>query len=343
MPTGPKATKIRLSDIADAAKVSTATVSRVLNGKDGVSDRARQDVLTALDALGYEKPPALAPKPHELVGVVTPELTNPIFGEFATLITTTLANYGYNSLLSCLSPSGVTEAESVDLLTERGVRGIIFVSGGHADTTISHERYRALTEAGVPFALINGFAPDVDGLSFSTDDVAAVNQSVAHLLQLGHSRIALLIGPNIFVPTQRKIAAFTAAMADLVEDPAEHVFESLFTTEGGHVAAVKAVEAGHTALVCGSDLMALGAVRGVRSLGLRVPEDVSIVGYDDSRLAVFFDPALTTVRQPVASIVSLAVSTLIREIEGTPGPREEFLFRPEVVVRQSTGAAPVAD
>lgn len=327
-------------DIADVAGVSTATVSRVLNGKDGVSEQVRHDVLAALDMLGYERPAALSPKPHGLVGVVVPELTNPIFAEFATRILASLSNHGYTPLLCSQSPGGATEDECIALLVDRGVRGIVFVSGLHADTTASHEHYTALTNMGIVVTFVNGFAPEVDASCFASDDMAAINQSMNHLRQLGHTRVALLVGPRRFVPVQRKIAAFCASIADHVSSPDAHVYESLFTIEGGHNAALRAIADGHTALVCASDMMALGAVRGARSLGLSVPGDVSVMGYDDCSLAVFFDPALTTVRQPVGSIVSLAVSTLTHEIEGVPGPREEFLFRPEVVVRQSTGAAP---
>lgn len=334
--------KPRLVDIAEVAGVSTATVSRVLNGKEGVSEQVRHDVLAALDMLGYERPAVLSPKPHGLVGVVVPELINPIFAEFATRIMEVLSNHGYTPLLCSQSPGGATEDECIALLVDRGVRGIIFVSGLHADISASHERYARLRNLGIAVTFINGFAPEVDASFFACDDMAAINQSLNHLRQLGHTRIALLVGPRRFVPVQRKIAAFQAAIADRAASPQAHIYESLFTIEGGHSAALRAIHDGHTALLCASDMMALGAVRGVRSLGLTVPGDVSVMGFDDCTLAVFFDPPLTSVRQPVGSIVSLAVATLIHEIEGVPGPREEFLFRPEVVARQSTGAAPQA-
>ena len=102
------------------------------------------------------------------------------------------------------------------------------------------------------------------------------------------------------------------------------------------------IDAGHTAIVCGSDLMALGAVRAARARGLRVPQDVSVVGFDDSRLLEFTDPALTTVRQPVAVMGRAVVDALDAEIDGTPVTRTELLFAPELVVRGSTGAGPAS-
>lgn len=143
-----------------------------------------------------------------------------------------------------------------------------------------------------------------------------------------------------FLPSQRKIKAFGDALrATLgVTQPDQHVVSTLYTLEGGQAAATRLLETGHTAIVCGSDLMALGAIRAARLLGLRVPEDVSIVGYDDSPTMAFVDPPLTTVRQPVQEMSATAVSSLLEELEGNPAPRVELLFRGELVVRGSTGA-----
>ena len=116
---------------------------------------------------------------------------------------------------------------------------------------------------------------------------------------------------------------------------------SLYTAEGGQAAATDLLDSGHTAIVCGSDLMALGAIRAVRSNGLRVPEDVSVLGYDDSLLVAFADPPLTTVRQPVDAVCRAAVDALLAEMRGEKPSRVEQLFAPELVVRGSTARAPV--
>jgi DNA-binding LacI/PurR family transcriptional regulator len=179
----------------------------------------------------------------------------------------------------------------------------------------------------------------VDGFFAGTDDAAGVDASVRHLITMGHRQIALLIGPDRFAPSQAKIAAFSLALADQlgVQEAEPHVFRTLYTLEAGKEAAKAMVSSGHTALICGSDLMALGAVQGVRSLGLDVPTDVSIIGYDDSPLIAFVDPPLTTVHQPVGAICEAVVLALLGEIDGTPSPRFELTFRPELIVRSSTG------
>jgi DNA-binding LacI/PurR family transcriptional regulator len=125
----------------------------------------------------------------------------------------------------------------------------------------------------------------------------------------------------------------------LGRDDVENLIErTLFTVEGGDVAARRLIGRGVTAMVCGSDLMALGAIRATRAMGLSVPGDVSVVGYDDSMLIAFTDPPLTTVRQSVQAMGEAAVRALLDEIGGEPAPRAEYIFRPELIVRGSTGA-----
>ncbi len=228
------------------------------------------------------------------------------------------------------------------MLLDHHVDGIVFVSGLHADTTASRERYHRLRARGLPLVLVNGYAEGVDASFVSTDDAAAMGLAVRHLVSLGHRRIGLAIGPDRFVPARRKVDAFTRALHDQLPDEADaaHVVTTLFPVEGGQAATTELVATGHTAIVCGSDLMALGAIRAIRSLGLSVPGDVSVVGFDDSPLIGFTDPALTTVRQPVRAMAEAAVETLIGEIAGNPGPRTELLFHPELVMRGSTSSAP---
>lgn len=332
-------TAARLADLALQANVSEATVSRVLNGKSGVAAATRQKVLAALDVLGYERPVRLRQRSAGLVGLVIPELTNPIFPAFAQVIEQALSGYGYTPVLGTQMPGGATEDELVDQLVERGVTGIIFLSGLHADLSADPERYARLTGRGVPYVLINGYNDRVQAPFVSPDDRAAAGMAVRHLADLGHRRIGLAVGPARFVPSLRKAEGFTAALAssDGVTGCVQH---TLFTVEGGHAAAGALLDEGCTGIVCGSDLMALGAVRAARQRGLSVPGSVSVVGYDDSQLNAFTDPPLTTVRQPVRAMANAAVHALLEEIGGNPVQRTEFVFQPELVVRNSTGAAP---
>ncbi|MEU6082926.1 LacI family DNA-binding transcriptional regulator [Streptomyces sp. NPDC047108] len=334
----------RLSDIAGQAGVSEATVSRVLNGKPGVAAATRQSVLAALDVLGYERPVRLRQRSAGLVGLITPELENPIFPAFAQVIGQALTQQGYTPVLATQTPGGFTEDQLTEMLVDRGVSGIIFISGLHADTSADTERYEQLRAQGVPFVLINGFSSKVQAPFVSPDDRAAVRLSVTHLAALGHERIGLALGPKRFVPVQRKIEGFLQSMQEqlgLTADDARSLVEhSLYSLEGGQAAASALIDRGCTAIVCASDMMALGAIRAARQHGLEVPDDVSVIGFDDSPLIAFTDPPLTTIRQPVPAMGQAAVRALLEEIGGTPAPHSEFVFLPELVVRGSTAAGP---
>ncbi|WP_344327597.1 LacI family DNA-binding transcriptional regulator [Kitasatospora putterlickiae] len=335
-------TTARLSDIAAQAGVSEATVSRVLNGKANVSATTRQTVLAALDVLGYERPTRLSRRSAGLIGLITPELSNPIFPALAQVIEQVLSRHGYTPVLCTQTPGGSTEDELVEMLVDRGVAGIVFVSGLHADSTADHDRYARLAGRGVPFVLINGYSERIDAPFISPDDRAAMWMAVQHLAELGHERIGLAVGQKRYVPVLRKIEGFTAAVREVLGLTAEQaeglVHHTLFSVEGGHAAAGALLDKGCTAVVCGSDMMALGAIRAVRQRGLAVPQDVSVVGFDDSPLIAFTEPPLTTVRQPVEAMATAAVDALLEEVGGNAAQRGEFMFQPELVMRGSTGA-----
>ena len=330
--------RARLADIARQAGVSEATVSRVFNDRPGVSADTRHAVLTALDVLGYERPERLRKRSAGLVGLVTPELENPIFPLFAQIIESALAQHGYTPVLCTQTPGGVTEDEYVEMLLDRSVAGIIFVSGLHADTSTDPDRYRKLIDRPLPIVLVTGAVPDLDAPFISCDDRLAAELAVNHLASLGHERIGLISGPERYLPVQRKLAGYRAAMRR--HGLPELVELSLFGVEGGHAAADRLLDRDVTGLVCGSDLMALGAIRAARARGLSVPGDLSVVGYDDSPLIAFTDPPLTTLRQPVRAMSNAAVGALVDAIKGQPAPHSEYLFNPELVVRGSTARAP---
>ncbi|GAA4211106.1 LacI family DNA-binding transcriptional regulator [Microbispora amethystogenes] len=333
----------RLADIAAQAGVSEATVSRVLNGKAGVAPATRQAVLTALDLMGYERPQRLRQRSNGLVGLVIPELGNPIFPAFAQAMEKSLIQHGYTPILCTQEPGGAPEDEFTEMLLDRGVSGIVFVSGLHADTNARMDRYTRLTDRGLPIVLVDGYSDAIPAPFISPDDRLAARLAVQHLVDLGHERIGLALGQRRFVPVIRKIEGFAQAMAQLlgVTDVEDLVQHSLFSVEGGQAAAGALIERGCTGIFCASDLMALGAIRAARERGLSVPGDVSVVGFDDSPLMAFTDPPLTTVRKPIGAMAAAAVQTLLEEIGGTPAKHVELVYQPELVVRGSTSSGPL--
>lgn len=333
------ARRIRLSDIAAQAGVSTATVSRVLNGKDSVAPETRQAVIAALDLLGYERPERLRERNGGLLGMIVPELTNPIFPHFTQSIASAMTLQGYTPLLGTQMAGGATEDAYVEAMLNHQVAGFIFVSGLHADSTASVERYERLTFRNIPFVTINGAHPALSNPDFSTDDTSAIRQGIRHLAALGHRQIGFASGPLRFIPSRDKTEAFIDTMRHILPTEKPRVVHTLYTVNGGQSAAAQLIAAGCTAIICGSDIMALGAVRHCKGAGLSVPHDISIVGFDDSPVTGFADPPLTTLRQPVKSMSEAAVSTLLAMIQGTPGDVGKMRFEPELIVRESTATA----
>jgi DNA-binding LacI/PurR family transcriptional regulator len=334
----------RLAEVAQKVGVSEATVSRVLNGKPGVSESTRDAVLTALDVLGYERPTQLRGDRARLIGLVLPELQNPVFPALAEVIGAALAQRGFTPVLCTraagpTTAGGLSEADYVDMLLDQHASGVVFAGGHHQELAAPHDHHRLLHSRGVPVVLINSAIDNLEFPCVSTDDAIAADQAFRHLASLGHERIGLVVGPEDHMPSRRKLSAFAAhaERAGLTVAPVEH---ALFSLEGGQAATTRMLKRGVTGIICGSDVLALGAIRAVRRAGLSVPGNVSVVGFDDSAWLNSTDPPLTTVRQPIEAMGKAAVALLVNQIESVSVYPEELLFEPELVVRGSTGPAP---
>ncbi|MBQ0825742.1 LacI family DNA-binding transcriptional regulator [Streptomyces tagetis] len=326
----------RLAEVAKKVGVSEATVSRVLNNKPGVSQATRQSVLSALDVLGYERPTLLRGERARLVGLVLPELQNPIFPAFAEVIGGALAQLGLTPVLCTQTKGGVSEADYVDLLLQQQVSGVVFAGGLYAQADAPHGHYERLADRNIPVVLVNAAIEHLGFPGVSCDDAVAVEQAWRHLSSLGHERIGLVLGPGDHQPSARKLAA-ARAVGDV---PDAYVARTMFSIEGGHAAATGLIEAGVTGFVCASDPLALGVVRAARRKGLDVPGRISVVGYDDSALMNCTEPPLTTVRQPIEAMGRAVVDLLSAQIDGSAVAPRELLFEPELVVRGSTAQAP---
>ena len=333
--------RISMADIAAHAGVSTATVSRVFNGVGQVSDETRRKVLTAIDELGYDRPTPERTPDTPTIGVIVPELTNPIFAAFAHHLQEEVARAGGIAMIRSQTPGATSEFDHLSSLLEHRVSGLIFVSGRHADLLADLGPYHEVVARSIPLVTINGARAEIPAPDFSTDDTLGIRAAVTHLHELGHSRIALLTGRTHIVPALRKAEAFTQVMEELVGDRSPIIEETFYTYEAAAAHTNGLIERGVTAIVTGSDLQALGAIRTITSLGLSVPEDISVIGFDDSFLMSHLSPGLTTVHQPVPAIVAAAVRNLFEAL-ATPDYTPEhadYVFSPDLVVRATTARA----
>ena len=330
-----------MADIAAHAGVSTATVSRVFNGVGQVSDETRRKVLTAIDELGYDRPTPERTPDTPTIGIIVPELTNPIFAAFAHHLQEEVARAGGIAMIRSQTLGATSEFDHLSSLLEHRVSGLIFVSGRHADLLADLGPYHEVVAHSIPLVTINGARAEIPAPDFSTGDALGIRAAVTHLHELGHSRIALLTGRTHVVPALRKAEAFTQVMEELVGDRSPIIEETFYTYEAAAAHTNGLIERGVTAIVTGSDLQALGAIRTITSLGLSVPEDISVIGFDDSFLMSHLSPGLTTVHQPVSAIVAAAVRSLFEAL-ATPDYTPEhadYVFSADLVVRATTARA----
>lgn len=328
--------KVRLVDIARKAHVSEATVSRVLAGKPGVNATTRDKVLSVARSLGRTSDAVDDTAP--LVGLVIPNIENPIFSLFLERLEAEAYAADFETLVSINARNEEQEAASIERLIRAGARGIVLVSGQHAYDETSIDYYVECAERGIKLCLINGVRPGLDASFISTDDSKAVSLALEHLRHLGHERVGLAVGDEHTWPVRGKVSSFEAHW------PHEYgcIAYTDFSFAGGYQATLELYDQGCTAMVCGSDQMAIGAMNAIRDLGLRVPEDMSVVGYDGIPLGANHTPALTTVRQPVPMIARAAIRSVSSATgESRQAPRAVFVVPPELVVRQTT--SPPAD
>ncbi len=329
--------KPRLRHVAEQAGVSQATVSRVLNDRPGVSEATRREVLRAMDALGYEPTGLRRRTRRPLIGLIVPELDNPVFPRFAQAIETRLVGHGLTTVLCTSTPAGLSQAEYLAVLLEHDVAGVVVVSGDTADVTADHRHYHDVVSRRVPVLVVNGRAPDLELPAVTVDHVSAARQAVAHLVSLGHRRIGLATGPQRYVPSTEFVTGFELGLRDAGLEDASLISETLYGLEGGHVAGLELLDLEVSGVVCASDLIALGVVRAARELGLAVPGDVSVVGFDDAGHNAYVDPPLTSSRQPFGAMAGAVVRLLEDRLSDPEGPATELRFHAELVVRASTG------
>ncbi|PRY46282.1 LacI family DNA-binding transcriptional regulator [Umezawaea tangerina] len=340
-----------LSEIARAAGVSISTVSRVLNRRAGVNEETRQRVLAVLTEMPYTPRGLGALQRTGVIGLLVPELSNPVFPAFAEALETRAARLGYSSLLCntrAIGTAAMGEEEYVRMLLARGVEGMVFVSPEITNVEVPLGQaprpsyYAKLLADGVHMVFLNGATPALDVPDVTVDEQLAGYTATRHLVELGHRRVGFVSGPSRSLPSRLKRAGWAAALEEAsLPAESEFVAHGPFGPQGGAAAAGVLLDSVRpTAVICSSDHMAFGVLREARLRGLSVPEDLSIVGFDDIPLASFCSPALTTLAQPIEEMAAAAVDELVNRLDPDRKRRGSGnytrVFRPRLVVREST-------
>jgi LacI family transcriptional regulator len=326
-----------IEDVARAAGVSTATVSRVLSKPELVRSSTRETVMQAVRALDYQPDAAaraLASGRTHTVGCVIPTLDHAIFARSTQAMQTTLAQCGYQLLVASYEYDPLAEFEVVRALQQRGVDALVLVGTDHAPRL-----WKALRDWGKPTLLTWSCDPRLPSIGF--DNEAVARMGTEHLLSLGHRRIGVISGLTAHNDRARsRIEGVRQALrkAGLKLNP-NLITEEVFNYDGGRLGLRKLMAARNppTAIACGNDLLAAGAVLEAQRMNLRVPEDISICGIDDQELAEAMNPGLTTISLPTRDLGRIAAKSVLSAIAGE-GIAMQSLLPFELVVRGSTAA-----
>lgn len=342
-----------IQDVAKLAGVSPSTVSNVINGRTGkMRAETRQRVLDAIATLRFTPNSAarqLKSGHNATIGLIIPSAANPFWGTLAHCVEGAARQRGYRLLICNAERDRAVEKSYAETLLASRAMGVILGSSpldfDHLDDVIAR---------GLKVAAFDRRAADgVSGLAcgVTVDQELGGILAAQHLIGLGHRRIGIVTGPVLTSSRISRVKGFRTAHAraglPLDENLVWHGggFASFGDMEGAEfgrigVRELLSRENPPTAVFCGNDLFALGAYAGARDLGFRVPDDLSVVGFDDIALADLVLPPLTTIRQPIAAMAQMVVDRLIRCIEGGPGGADNFVtIAPHLIVRGSTGPA----
>jgi len=344
---------VTIGDVALLAKTSPSTVSNHLNGRlDRMRPETRLRIQRAIEQLGYT-PNQLARQLKTgqvpILGLIIPSVANPFWGSFAQCVEEAARDRGYQVLLGNAGRDPDQEERYAESLWGHGVRGVIFGS-----SPLSLDHVLGLVKRGLRAVT---FDRDTRGIDFSAravidsisvDNAKGARLATQHLLGLGHRRIGFLSGPLRTSSRLERLEGYRSALrAAGIEPHLDLVWEGLPSRGFGDVEGAEFGRRGArellsaaeppTALFAINDMYALGAYAGARDLGLRVPADISIVGFDDIFLADVVQPPLTTVRQPLKEMLETTVCLLVDRLEGLrTGPAEHAVILPDLIVRAST-------
>jgi LacI family transcriptional regulator len=338
-------------DVAKRAGVHPATVSRVLDpaSRHRISDATAKRVEKAVRELGYETNSAaraMKLRRSFTVGVMIPDVTNPLFPPMIRAIEDYLDPIGYTALVTNTDADPERERHKLKALSSRQVEGLI-IAPSSANTTLVRE----LISGGLPVVLVNRSIDDIPGYAVTPDDRRGATSAVDHLVSLGHRAIAHVAGPQDLSPGQERLRGFRESMHDHgLEIPDALVTTATAFTGGAGIAPTQdLLDSGKafTAIFAGNDLLALDCIHTLKAAGLRCPEDVSVIGFNDMPFADQFTPPLTTIRYSYYDMGRNAAEMLMGQITGEGSGPRTLVLSTELVERGSTAppaqvAAPAA-
>jgi DNA-binding LacI/PurR family transcriptional regulator len=330
---------VDIRDVARRAKVSTATVSRTVNQVVTVDAQLAKRVWKAIAELGYypnRQARALVSGRSRVFGLIVSEITNPFFPEIVQTFETLAVEQNYEILLTSTIHDPKRMELAVRRMIEGRVDGVAILTFGMEDELLEHLRFRNLP---LVFVDVGPKAPRVSNIR--VDYAHGIRQAVQHLAAMRHDRIGFVTGPLQLRSAVARKDAFEASMREIgLQVRPEFVIEGDHRLEGGKLALqnLSKLREQPTALMCSNDMTAIGVMRQAFDLGIGVPQELSVIGFDDTRLADFMIPPLTTIQMSQAELATLAFNALLKEVKReAPAPNgTEFVLKTQLILRNST-------
>jgi len=324
-------------DVAKEAGVSIATVSNAINGKGRVSKKTHDEIMRVMERLNFQPSviaSALMGKKTYTIGLLIPDVSNPFFSEIARAVEDFAHSEGY-SVIVCSTDNRDERIEKyIRLLEQKNVDGILIGTGVENADILTQ-----LSEKSFPIVMIAREAADISVHSVLTDDFKGGTMAAEHLLQKGHVSMAVL-SENVKVSSSfERVRGFRFGLFEAgITLPNDDILSCESNIKDGKRAAATLIRKAErpTALFCCNDLLAIGALQAAKEAGLQVPEQLSIIGFDDTILSTVTNPALTTIAQPMDQMVKLAFGLLISSDDKTDEIKQRIVMQPELVIREST-------
>lgn len=338
-----EAAMANMKDIAKMAGVSLGTVSHVLNESAGVREPLRQRVLKAVQAVGYQ-PSQLARglrrDKTNMIGMIIPDITNPFFPAVVRGAEDVAFSNGFRLILCNSDNDHSKELVHLNELRTYLPAGLIVIPSNFSDLTAQAESYR---RAGTEVVCIDRLPKHWSGDSVTADNEKGAYDATRWLIQMGHTKLSAITGPLHLTNAKERLDGFKRAIrkARLHLAP-EHIQETTFDKQGGYTKALILLRLipRPTAIFAGNDTIALGALIAIREVGLRCPEDISLMGFDDLDLAETTNPALSSVSQSGYQLGTAAVRILLDRLEGDKGPAKHLVLETSLKLRNSVASPP---
>ncbi|WP_218131871.1 LacI family DNA-binding transcriptional regulator [Thalassobacillus cyri] len=332
---------VTIKDVARKANVSISTVSRVLNNSGYTSASVKEKVNKAVDELKFQKnmvATAMIKKQTSTFGLIIPDIKNIFYGELTRAIEDKAHQHGFNVILCNTDNNLEKEKEYLNFLLRKGIDGIIFSTPEINDRNI---REVMKSRPDLPMVILGSKVQNVRLDEVLVDNVDGGYTATEHLIDLGHERIGYIGGQPDSYATVERLKGFKAAMEErALPLDKNHIKLDEFKIHSGYEKGkeILAENDRPTAIFAGNDAIAVGVYKAARELGIRIPEDLSVIGFDDSQFAEIVDPGLTTIRTPIAEMGEKTVELAVQIIKENKNFKESIMFPPTLVERASTAS-----